>query len=91
MSTESKSSGENDPFAEIEARLEKLSTGLDAVASRLEIMQEEAQRSATQLHRLGLNQESAKLAGQRRDALLKEIGEALGQINEVLAASAKSD
>lgn len=73
-----------DRIGRIEGRLDEIAAAVGAVADRLETMQQEAQRSATQLHRLGLNQESAKLAAERQNQTLCDVAEALALINQAL-------
>ncbi len=73
----------------IEAAVANLASSTLAIADRLDILQQEFARSAAQLQRVGLNQESFKLAGQRRDKSLADIAEALAAINRALESGGK--
>ena len=82
----------SEDYKSLEAQLSRIEQGLSslaastlAIADRFETLQQEFQRSATQLHRLGLNQESAKLAAQRQEKSLNDVAAALAAIEKALA------
>ncbi len=86
----------SDDNAAIEEKLDRLETALAslasstlAIADRIDVLGQEFSRSAAQLQRLGLNQESSKLAGQRRDQSLKRIADELASIKNALESAQK--
>ena len=74
----------NEKIARIEAVLEGLAASTLSMADRLDILTQECQRTAVQVQRLGLNQEAAKLAGERRDRSLKALTDALAALTATL-------
>ncbi len=73
----------------IEAVVSDLASSTLAIADQQSLLQQEFARSAAQLQRVGLNQESFKLAGQRRDKSLAEIADALRAIRRALENAEK--
>ncbi len=68
----------------IEAGLDRLQAAMTALTEQIDIIQQECQRSATQMHRLGLNQESARLAAQRHEKSLKAVAAELAGVKSAL-------
>lgn len=68
----------------LESAVSSLASSALEIGDRLELLHQEFSRSAAQLQRVGLNQESFKLAGQRRDDALKQITAELSRIKAAL-------
>lgn len=81
-------SDDNAPLKEkldqLEAVLSGLASSTLAIADRVELLRQECGRSAAQIQRLGLNQESSKVAAQRREDALRAISDELAAIRSVL-------
>ncbi len=82
---------ENTPS--LERRLDRLEQGqarmlasLTAIESRIEILHQEFQRTATTVSRFSLAQESARLHSQRLESFVSEVR---GQLTKVEAALGK--
>ena len=86
-------SDDNAPLKEkldqLEAALSGLASSTLAIADRVELLRQEFGRSAVQIQRLGLNQESAKAAAQRRDQSLSKISGELEGIRRALEGGEK--
>ncbi len=78
-----------DKIDRLEARLDGLASTTTTIADRMDVLAQECHRTATQVQRLGLNQEAAKLAGQRRDKSLDAIAEAIAVLNGAVASGQK--
>ncbi|VAV95798.1 hypothetical protein MNBD_ALPHA05-2256 [hydrothermal vent metagenome] len=83
---------ENTPS--LERRLDRLEQGqakmlssLTAIESRIEILHQEFQRTATTVSRFSLAQESARLHSQRLESFVSEVR---GQLTKVEAALGKN-
>ena len=74
----------HEKITRIEATLEGLAASTLSIADRIEILTQECQRTAAQVQRLGLNQEAAKIAGQRRDDSLSAIADEIGALKQAL-------
>jgi chromosome segregation ATPase len=79
-----------DKTPSLERRLDQLEQGqakmlasLNAIESRIEILHQEFQRTATTVSRFSLAQESARLHSQRLESF---VGEVRGQLTKVEAA-----
>jgi hypothetical protein len=82
-----------DKTPSLERRLEQLEHGqakmlasLSAIESRIEILHQEFQRTATTVSRFSLAQESAKLHNQRLEGFVSEVR---GQLTKIEAALGK--
>ncbi len=80
-----------DKTPSLEQRLDRLEQGqerllasLTAIESRIEIMHQEFQRTATTVSRFSLAQESAKLASQRLESFVGEVRDQLTKIEVLL-------
>ncbi len=73
----------------IEAAISSLTSSTRAIFDRIDLLHQEFGRSASQLQRLGLSQESAKIAAQRRDQSLAKITEELAAIRSALENAQK--
>lgn len=69
---------------QVEVILKQLVQSSIKLESRVEIIQQDLQRSATQLHRLGINQESAKLSAQRHEAGLKSVKNSIDELRNAV-------
>lgn len=81
----------DDEGKRLEQRLDQIGATLRELAqtsvkleSRIAIIHQELQRSATQQHRLGINQESAKLAASRHETELKSLKGGIEALREVV-------
>jgi|GEM_PF-6478431 len=73
----------------LESAVAALASSTTEIGDRLDLLHQEFSRSAAQLQRVGLNQESFKLAGQRRDDALNKITAELSRIKAALEKSAR--
>lgn len=72
-------------FNRIETAQKKMLAAATRLESRIDVLNQEFQRTATAVHRLGLARDSAKGAGQGRDEELNGIRDQLARIEALLA------
>lgn len=75
---------EIDPLVRMENALRRLASTLATIESRISIMHDEHQRSATQMHRLGVNQEASKLAARRHERTLETLSNEMAALRRAL-------
>lgn len=70
----------NEKITRMEAMLEGLAASTQSITDRIDILTQECQRTAAQVQRMGLNQEAAKLAEQRRDQSFSALADAIATL-----------
>ena len=68
----------------MEGLLEGIATSINLMASRIDVLMQECQRTGSQVQRLGVNQEAAKHASSRREQSLNTIAHEIAALKTSL-------